>query len=365
MKIECLKEKLKKTISLAEKVTSKTTPLAVLGAILLEAKNNFLYIRATNLDVGVEFTIPADVKEEGIVAVSGAVLSSTLANLSGKNTISLELKNKNLFLETEHSTIVIKSYQSDDFPTLPTVKKGESFSLSASKLVSGIRSVWYSSAGSDIKPEMSSVYIYPEDDQIVFVATDSFRLAEKKIKPQKPSDFTGVIIPVKNAQEIIRVFEEKEGDVAVMFNENQASFYSDEVYFTSRIVHGVFPDYKQIVPKSHTTEAVLLKQDILDTLKMATIFSDKFNKITIDVNPNKKQLIITAQNEHGGHTTSVPAMISGESIKMNFNHRYIMDCFQSISSDSIIFEFDGPQKPLVIKGVGENSFSALVMPTNI
>ncbi len=364
MKVTCTKEKLRKAVSLTEKVTGKNAPLAVLSALLLEAKNGFLHIRATNLNVGVEFTLPAKVEKDGIVAVSGTVLNNTLSHISGDNSLVLEVKDGNLSLSGDRSSVVIKGYQADEFPTLPTVQEGVSFSLPASKLVSGIKSVWYSSAISDIKPEISSVFIYPEGEDMVFVATDSFRLAEKKIKQKGLEDFSGVIIPIKNTHEIVRMFEDYTGDIAVMFNENQASFYSDEIYLTSRLTNGVFPDYKQIVPKEHTTEVVVLKQDIIDTLKMASIFSDKFNKITLDINPAKKSFIVTAQNEYGENTTTIPATITGDAIRMNFNHRYIMDCFQSVNSDSVILELDREQKPLVIKGVGDKSFSALVMPTH-
>ena len=118
------------------------------------------------------------------------------------------------------------------------------------------------------------------------MATDSFRLAEKN-KNENRKELKGIIIPFKNAMELSRIFEGESGVVDIRFNKNQIVFSLDHIYFTSRIIDGVFPDYKQIIPKEHKTEIVLLKQDFLNSLKISNIFSDKFNQVVIFVSPQK------------------------------------------------------------------------------
>ncbi len=363
MNIHCKKEHLKKYTALAEKVTGKNATLPILQSVLLAAKDNVLQIRATNLDVGVEFSIPARVDAPGRVAVSGSVLSGTLAHLSEEGDVTLRVENNNLAVQTKekNKNIVIKSYPSDDFPTLPKIQSDTGFVVSAQKFVSGIKSVLFSASVSDIKPEISSVYIYPDGEELVFVATDSFRLAEKRITQKNIADFPGVIIPFKNLNEIIRIFE-NEGDVAAMFNKNQLSLYTDEVYFTTRIIDGIFPDYKQIIPKEYTTEVVMLKQDLVDVFKLTNIFSDKFNRINFQIHPEKKHMAISSRNENGEYKTDLEGTLTGEHLDISFNYRYILDSFQSISSDSVSLQFAGSQKPVTIKGVGDNSFFALIGP---
>src|SRR5690606_3602158 len=158
------------------------------------------------------------------------------------------------------------------------------FTLPIDQFIDGVRSVMYSASQSDIKPEIASVYIYSEDGNLVFVATDSFRLAEKKVKVSNIEDFPGVIVPIKNIQECVKVFAGDEGDVQLFVEKNQLSIVSNNTYFTSRIVDGNYPDYQQIIPKEFTTEAVVLKDDLIQTLKLVNVFSNTFNQISIATN---------------------------------------------------------------------------------
>ena len=365
MKVECIKEKLKKRVLQAERITGKNLSLPVLSSIMLIAEKKSLKIQSTNLDLGVEFIIPAKVEKEGKVVVPGSVLSGILTGLFAGKNVTLELVNENLVVSTEKNTTLIKSYPADDFPIIPQVKEGVSIVISAEKLVSGIKSVWYGSAVSDIKPEIASVYVYYLNGRIVFVATDSFRLAEKSVKKGDTSEFQGVIIPVKNTNEIIKIFDDVVSEVKVSFDQNQITFSSEGVYITSRIVSGVYPDYKQIIPREFTTEATVLKEEIINALKLTNVFTDKFNKVNIKANPKSKTLELSAKNtDIGENMTSIDARIEGDGFDMNFNYKYVLDGFQSIQQDSVVLKYDSGKEVLIIKGVSDDSFIYLVKPMN-
>ena len=365
MKVECIKEKLKKRVIQAERITGKNLSLPILNSIMLVAEKKTLKILSTNLDLGVEFTIPAKIEKEGRVVVPGGVLSGILSGLFDSKNITLEVVNENLVISTEKNTTLIKSYPPDDFPIIPKAKNDDSVSISAEKFVSGVKSVSYSSAVSDIKPEISSVYIYDLNGRIVFVATDSFRLAEKNFKKGDASEFQGVIIPVKNTNEIIKIFDDLTGDINISFDQNQITFSSEGVYLTSRIVGGVYPDYKQIIPKEFTTEATALKEDIVNALKLTNIFTDKFNKVNIKADSERKTIALSAKNvEVGENMTSIDARIEGDGFDMNFNYKYVLDGFQSIQQDSVVLKYDSKKEVLIIKGVSDDSFIYLVKPMN-
>ena len=208
-------------------------------------------------------------------------------------------ENGNLLIKTKKNKIKLKGQPHEDFPTIPMVS-GNSFEIESKKLIEGIKSVYYSSSVSDIKPEISSVFIYTKEDNLVFVATDSFRLAEKKIKIKNIEEITGILIPFKNIPEILRIFGDVGGNVKVCFNKNQISFSSDGIYLTSRVIDGIFPDYRQIIPKEFKTEVVVLKQDLLNALKLSNIFSDKFNQINLIINPKEKIFELSSSNNDSG-----------------------------------------------------------------
>jgi len=364
MKLECSIEKVKSALAMVERMTGKNLTLPVLGSVLWIAQNKTLKLRATNLNVGIEVEIPAKIEKDGIVAIKGDVLSSIFSNLNGDSFVSFELIQNNLSVKTKNNSILLKSVPHDDFPTIPVVE-GEELIISSKKFIEGLKAVYYSSAMSDIKPEIGSVYIYPEDDMLVFVSTDSFRLAEKKVKIKQKLNFEGILVPVKNITEIIKVFENSSSDLLVKLQKTQISLKTENIYLTSRVVDGNFPDYKQIIPKISTTEAVLLKQDFISSLKISNVFSDKFNQINITIKPKDKIFEVESKNtEIGENTTILNGALTGEDVSVNFNFRYILDCFQSISVDSVSLKLNGGNKPMIIRPIGDSSFMYLVMPLN-
>ncbi|MCR4284086.1 MAG: DNA polymerase III subunit beta [Parcubacteria group bacterium] len=368
MKITCLKKHLKDSISLAEKITNKNLHLPILGSVLISAKNNKpgkIKLTATNLEIGIEINIPAKIEEEGEVAVPAGIINGFLSNFNKADNINLELVNNNLVISAPNTSTLIKSYPIDDFPSLPTIKEENVFSLPVKEFISGLKSVYYGASLSGIKPEISSVYINSSDKTpLVFVATDSFRLAEKKI-PYKFKGFSPLIIPYRSIVEIIRIFENKEGDIDIIFDKNQIILIVDNIKFISRLIDGIFPDYKQIIPQKFTTTAVVNKEDLMNILKTASIFSGRLNEVNLIIHKSDNMIEIkTSSQETGEYNTTINSDIIGEDIKISFNYRYIVDCLNYINTDTIVMNFNGPNKPLVITNKNTSDFQYLVMPMN-
>ena len=365
MKLEVSKEKLAKAISKAEKITGKNLTLPVLSCLLLKAEKDVLKIVATNLDLGIEAEVPAKIETEGEVAVPGSVLSSLIVGNSKDTTVTLEKKEDNLTVLSDGNSTLIKAQASDDFPSIPRLDETESFKINSKKFIKGLKSVWYSSATSNIKPELSSVLIYIDGKDIVFVATDSFRLAEIKVESGGLTELNQILIPFKNVSEIIRVFEDIDDDIKIYLTQNQIAFEYKNIYLTSRIIDGNFPDYQQLIPKEFTTEFTVLKDDLINTLKISNVFSDQFNKITFKINPSKKTFGVEARNSDvGENKNKIEGVLTGDALEISFNQRYIMDCFQSINTDSLTLKFNGNNKPMVISSVPDTRFTYLVMPMN-
>lgn len=365
MKIECLKEKFCEAVFKAEKITGKNMTLPILACILIEAKENFLILKSTNLDLGIEIKIPAKIHTKGLVAVPGVVLNGFVSNITSEDNLTLEVIDGNLLIYNKTNKATIKSHPVDDFPTIPQVVDGQIKSIHSTDFIKGLKSVWYSSSSSNIKPELSSVYINTEDDALLFVATDSFRLAEKKVKVKKTADLNQVLIPFKNVADLLKIINEEKEILEINFTKNQISFTYKDIYIVSRVVDGVFPDYKQIIAKEFKTEVIVLKQDLVNVLKLSNIFSDNFNQINIKTSIQDKKLELKTKNSSvGENVNSLSAVINGEDIDINFNFKYIIDCFQSIESDSLSLSFNGLNKPLVVRGVSDHTFTYLVMPMN-
>lgn len=365
MKIECTKDKLEEALGKAEKISGRNTTLPVLSGVYLNASQNTLNIKATNLDMGLSINVSVKVLEPGSVVVPANIIYSFVSSLPRDKNITISTKGQTLEIKTSATKTSIKTLDGDDFPIIPEITDSESFSLPARDLTFGLKSVIYAAAVGSMKPELSSISITHEGEFLVFASTDSFRLAEKKIRTKKIPNFKQILIPQKNALEIMKAFDRGEEDISISIEEHQAAFRSKGLYLTSRIVEGTFPDYRQIIPKETTSKAVVLKDDLVTSLKTSLIFSDSFNQLTLKLTPKDKLFEIEAKNNTVGENVyAIESVLEGDPITINVNHKYFIDCFQSLTTDSVSLSFSGESKPIVVEGVGDTSFLYLVMPMN-
>lgn len=365
MNVTVIQEKILSAIQHVEKVVSKNLSLPILSKVLMIVEENNVTLRSTNLHVGVEVTLPAKTEETGTVAFDGGVFATILSHSKQDKNVTLVSEEGNIRVNTERASTLLKSYQPDDFPTIPKIENPTTFSTSLESFINGLKAVVYASAISDIKPEIASVYMYPLKHELVFVTTDSFRLAEKKIKVENLPEFEGILIPIKNVQDIIKVFSGDKENVEIQIGQNQLSLITENIHMTSQLIDGVFPDYQQIIPKDFNTVVTALSSDVLQAVRMTNIFADKFNQVDITVNSEEKYVAFASRNaDVGENMTKIDAALSGEGLITSINHRYLSDVFQSITTDSLTINFVSGNKPLIISGVGDGSFQYLIMPMN-
>ncbi len=372
MKFEGNKTKIEVAIQKASRISGKHLTLPVLACVYLEASDqDKLIIKSTNLDIGLEIDLKVKVLESGSMAVPANILVGTLSSMKEENLVFESVEN-NLKIISGKNSALIKTLPHEDFPSIPKLDfsenektKNRKIKIDCSNLVLGFKSVWYSASNSNIKPELGSVFIYGGDTGLVFVSTDSFRLAEKRVNTKINGDFQQILIPSKNALEALKLFEEYNGDIDIVFEKNQAAFVAGNIYMVSRLVDGSFPDYKQIVPKSFEGSAIVLKADLINAIKASNIFSGPLNQVKLKLNIKEKSVQIESKNnEIGEYKESVKANVSGSDLELSFNSKYIADCMQSISDDSLTLGFGGAGKPLSISGSSDKSFLYIVMPMN-
>lgn len=364
MKLTTTKEKFLQGILITERLIGKKESLPVLSCVLIDAKKE-MTLRATNLEAGVETSIPSDVEERGVIAVPAAILSQTIRAL-GSDRIVLRQEGANLIVESRGTKTLIKAVPHEEFPALPEGRGRGGSEVLRELLVRGIQSVMYAASPSMIRPELGSISISLRKSGVVCVATDSFRLAEKTTPGAAREDGDDILVPLKHAGELLHVLERMSGErVVVRTEDGQVIVEGSGVRFMSRIVDAPFPNYKDIIPKSFTAEATLLKNDLVEMLKKARVFSGAEQQVGLHLYPKRKIFTATAQSADVGEMSdTIDAALSGEDIDINFHIGYFSECFPSIESDSVTLSFSGPGKPLVVRGVSDPTFLYLVMPLN-
>jgi DNA polymerase-3 subunit beta len=364
MRITTTKEKILQAVLLAERITGKKETLPVLSCLLFDVGVEVV-VRATNLESGITVAIPADIEEKGVIAVPANILSQTLRSISGEK-ITIKTEEGNLVIESRGTKTLIKAIPYEEFPKLGEGDIKHTISVPRSELMRAIQSVSYAASPSMIRPELGSVFVSIRPGVIVCVATDSFRLAEKTITPIVGKSEVELLIPLKHAIELIHILERVEkNNIELSADDSQLLIAIDGVRYVSRLVDGTFPNYKEIIPKSSSTEATILKNDFAEMLRKARVFSGNDQHVGLHVYPKRKIFSATARSADVGEMSdSIDAAITGEDLDINFHIGYLSDCLQTIASDSITLGFSGVGRPLVIGGVSDQSFMYLVMPLN-
>jgi DNA polymerase III subunit beta len=363
MEITIPHNELTQALELINRISTKHITLPILQCVLLEAKKNSVLLRATNLEIGIEIPIKAQVTVEGTVAVPTQIFLQSIQLTSDKD-ITLRTEDQVLTLETNNTNTSIKTFVPDEFPNLHQIQ-GEELTIQAEQFAYGIKSVAFAASVTSIKPELGSVFIQQKKEHsLTFVATDSFRLMEKTVTQKGLIFEQSIMIPQKNAVELARVCEVVGGVGVLVVNDNQCALrFPNGLYISSRLVVGNFPDYAQIIPKEFISHLSVLKEDLVRSLKKTTIFLNKFRQVSFTVTENG--LTVSSQNSDVGHVTdTVKAQVEGEEIVLNFNQQYINEPLNFINDDSIKLSFAGMGRAMVIQGLSDKSFRYLVMPMN-
>lgn len=366
MRIVCIKEDIQKIVEIAARMTAKNHALPILHTIRIEGHTDgTIDIRATNLELGLIVKISADVAEAGVVAVPASTLLQTISLIHSPK-ITFSTKDDVLVVSSQNGRSELKTLPPDDFPTIAhhteggVLVDGGLFSL-------GIRSVGFAASQSSIKPELGAVYIHQRKPKtLTFVATDSFRLAERTIPSALFVPTHPILVPARNALEIARIIDSVGESPMVVIADNQIAFsFPGGAYVVSRTIEGNFPDYEQIIPKEYQSHATALTKDVEHALRATNVFTNKFMQVAFDAKVSKSALLLRSENaDHGRSEETVRVDANGADLVLSFNQHYLMEGVSHIETESIDFSLAGIGRPLIMKPHDSDLFRYLVMPMN-
>jgi len=371
MKITCLQENLKKALNIVERIIGRNLTLPILNNLLLSAEDGKkIKVSSTNLEIGIICWLNGKIEEKGSITVPARLISSFVNNLPNKK-IEIKSRDKQLELRCEKYKGVLKGMSAEEFPIIPKISGEPILKIKGNILKDAFSQVVEMAAVSESRPEISGICLNFENNLLKLAATDSFRLAEKKIEVSldlKNNQIKNnyIIIPQRTVGEIIRILGEDDVEVKLVISNNQVLFDLDNSQVISRIIEGQYPNYQQIIPKSFQTQAVVDRKELINNIRIASLFSSKINDIEVSVEPKKSIIEVSANNADVGENKSkIDAKIEGKSVKIVFNHRYLMDGLNNILSDKVVIGFNSGSNPAVVRPVGDNSYTYVVMPIKL
>lgn len=364
MKLECTIEKLKHALELVSGTVSKQAVSPLLQNIYIEAEQHIVIFRSTTIDTSSEIRIPVKVQESGKCLIHGETLTKLVQSIvTQEKNVSLSTVDGTFVVEYGKNTHVLKMTPFEDFPHLPNISENSiKISVPVEKMIEGISSVAFAAAQSDLKPEIASVYVYGSENEVFFVSTDSYRLAEKKIR-LSGCDQLNLLIPFKVVPDLLKILKHFTKDVDVEFNKNTLLIRDEFQVVHIRLIDGIFPNYRQIIPTSSSTTMKVLKHDIQNMLRTLSLFTDRYNQISLSMVPDEKGCLVRTENgEIGSSVQFIDALIEGEPLVLSLNSKYLGDVLGMLLKESVIFECTSPQRPIIVKSLADASFVYLIMP---
>jgi len=376
MKVQILQENLIKGLNIASRLISSKAQLPILSNVLLATEENRLKIASTNLEMGVNVWVGVKIEKEGAITLPSRIFQEYIAFLPAEK-IELEVKENIASLESGAFKASFNGIAASEFPTFPK-KEADIFTFSPEILSGVVSQVAFASASDEGRPILTGVSVKKIDGQLVFAATDGYRLSVKKIdlekaaaKGVKKGEIKDLVIPAKTLNEITKIVIEQGKqeqtliEMGLTKDGNQVVFVFPDIELSSRLLEGEFPDYEKIIPSEATSKIVLDKEGFEKAIKIASIFArDSANIVKLNFKDGK--VVISANSPQVGENTSeIEAKIEGEGGEIAFNYRFLMDYLGAVSSPEINFEMNGPLNPGVFKIEKDPTFLHVVMPVRI
>ncbi|MBU1131480.1 DNA polymerase III subunit beta [Patescibacteria group bacterium] len=366
MKFTCTQENFYRGLSQVVHVASKSATLPILNNVLIRAEDGSINLNATNLEIGIKTNLRGKIEQGGEFTVQAKLLFDYISLLP-KEKIEIEIIEQTLHIVCQNFKTSIKGLSTADFPVIPEITKEKAVKIKANNLKQALAQVVLAVTLDESRPEISGVLMDFSGNILTLVGTDSYRLAEKKIKID--SELNGgikVIVPLKTMQEVFRILDD-EGDkeVTIYINNSQILFQlNSEVDLISRLIEGNYPDYGQIIPADNKTLASFEVDEMIKMVKSVSLFCKPgINDIKIVLIPDKKELVVTAANSSiGENLVKLEAEIKGNENEVVFNYRYLLDGLNNLNAKNGILGLNSESAPGVIKPEGDESYLYIIMP---
>lgn len=363
MKIICTQENLIKGLNIVSHIAGKNISLPILNNILIRAENSQVNFISTNLDIGIKTQIRGKVEESGELTVQ-ARLFTEYANLLGPSNVELIKQTDSLRVVSEGRESLIKGQEAEDYPIIPDMSGVVGIKLGVEKFKNALNQVIFSASYDDVRLELSGVYFNFNKNELYLVATDSYRLAEKRIIiDRKEEGEMAKIIPLKVLQEILRIVDDGSKEIEMGFSDNQVVFRFEGTVIISRLIEGNYPDYKEIIPKEKKTKVVCDKNELIKIVKLVSLFTKTgINDVLLEFNKSGEIKVSAANVNLGESKSTLRAEVGGENNSVVFNYKYLLDGLQNLKSKQVVIEMKGSDAPVLLKPDGDKTYLYLVMP---
>jgi DNA polymerase-3 subunit beta len=376
VKVSCLQENLAKGLSIVGRAVASRSTLPVLSNVMLATDNGRLKLSTTNLELGINCWVGAKVETEGSTTVPARLLTDFINSLPPEPIdMELAVRTQTLNARCARFEANIKGIDAQEFPIIPTTEDAEhAIRLEPEDLRQMIDQVVFSAATDESRPILTGVLARFEEDRLTMAAADGFRLSVRGAPLGQAVDETiEIIIPARALGELARISADQEEWVEVFITpaRNQILFHLQDIDLVSQLIEGKFPNYRQIIPTSHTTRTVLDTSGFLKAARVSHLFArDSANIVRVEIAPGDELMpghltLAATSAELGDNVGQLDATIEGDAMEIAFNAKYLIDVLSVVDAAQVALETTSSASPGVLRPVGDEDFVHVIMPMHL
>jgi DNA polymerase-3 subunit beta len=360
MKLQVTQENLAKALGHVSRVANSRGTLPILSNVLLKTVDNRLSISATNLDIAITNYIGSKVSKEGAITVPARLMQDFVSSLPA-GVIDLSLQDNKLHISTDKYQSVINGVSAEDFPVMPAITDGTQWKVAGKTMKIGLQQVVVAASSDEARPLLTGVYVHSHEGNLFIVATDSYRLAEKRLDTTKHD--ISLLIPASALQDLLRILGDEDADVVVTHDDQQVLFKVGDVELVTRLIEGKYPDYRKLIPKSFASNGSLKRADFVNITKVSSLFArESAGSVTINLEEEAKQVSIRSiASQIGENTATATADVKGDGV-ITLNSRYVLDALNALHGDEATISFNGKLEACVISDAKANDYTHVIMP---
>ena len=376
MKLVCSQSDLSNTIQAVSRAVSARPSHPVLANVLLtaDAGTGRLSLTGFDLNLGIQASIPATIEASGAITLPARLFGEIVSRLSADSPIALAIGDD---ADQVELTSLCGSYQvrglpADDFPDLPLAQNGQQIALNPDTILKALRATLFSCSSDEAKQILTGVHLRLDATALECAATDGHRLAVMRLPHggpadgNSPDDVFAITIPARSLQELQRMVSAKaSADPLSLFSDRgQMVFTWADQVLTTRSFDGTYPPYQQLIPASFDRTFTMGRRSLIAGLERTAVLADQHNNVVkLTADQAQGQVVIQADAQDVGFASeTVPADITGESLQIAFNVRYLLDGLKVMTADEVVLHCNAPTTPAVLRAEADPGFTYLVMP---
>ncbi|MBA1433765.1 DNA polymerase III subunit beta [Bombilactobacillus bombi] len=355
-------------------ISSKTT-IPILTGMKLVATEQGLIITGSDVDISVQTLIEQsdpdndlNIVTPGAIVLPARFFNEIIKKLPGEDFSLKIVENNQTIITSGNSEFTLNGLDANNYPHLPEVENSDQLTITAEILRQLVNETVFSASTQENRPILTGLHLKISGNQLLAVATDSHRLAQRKvtIANQNQADYD-IVIPAKSLTELVRSFNNGEQDVKISISENQVLFEFAKTLFYSRLLEGNYPATDRLIPDQSTTQLEFEAKNLLAAVERASLLAhaSRNNVVRLVIETGTKKATIYGNSPEVGAVEEIlqPSQISGDDLEISFNPDYLKDALRAFGDTKIKLEFTAPLHPFTLKPLSDaENFIQLITP---